>query len=164
MVQFSSNLQTVRACFDSVCRVCDTTWIKPETRRISVGVEEWVKVEVLQDLGILQSAEVEVEIWWLEIKELAQSLTSGWGKHTSGMLRSLKFVTLGSGCCTIVGAGAEVGCCWVAVVALTPFLKELGCWGVMGVDGVGVGGGSASDEGVAAVLALAAAAPFFVMR
>jgi hypothetical protein len=34
----------------------------------------------------------------------------------------------------------------------------------MGVDGVGVGGGSASDDGVAAVLALTVAAPFFVMR
>lgn len=35
---------------------------------------------------------------------------------------------------------------------------------MMGVDGVGVGGGSASDDGVAAVLAFAAAAPFFVTR
>lgn len=32
------------------------------------------------------------------------------------------------------------------------------------MDGVGVGGGSASDDGVAAVLALAAAVPFFVGR
>lgn len=86
-------------------------------------------------------------------------------KHTSGMPILSKLPTFGSGCCCTIGAaGADVGCCCVAVVALTPFLKELGCCGVIGVDGVGVGGGSASDDGVAAVLALAAAAPFFVGR
>lgn len=40
-------------------------------------------------------------------------------------------------------------------------LNELGCWGVIGVDGVGVGGCSASDDGVAAVFAFAAAVVAF---
>lgn len=41
-------------------------------------------------------------------------------------------------------------------------LNVAGCAGVMGVAGVGVGGGSASEEGVAA--AVAAAEGFFVLR
>ena len=51
-------------------------------------------------------------------------------------------------------------------MALEPaLLNELGCWGVIGVDGVGVGGCSASEEGVAAVFAAAAAVfAFFVGR
>jgi hypothetical protein len=49
------------------------------------------------------------------------------------------------------GTGAEAGGA-AGAAALGPFwlLNELGCCGVIGVLGVGVGGGSASDDGVGA--------------
>ena len=82
---------------------------------------------------------------------------------TSVMLMSLNgccWFWSSGGCWTSGwGAGADVGCCAAAVVAFAPvLLNELGCWGVIGVGGVGVGGCSASEDGVAAVFALAAAA------
>lgn len=43
-------------------------------------------------------------------------------------------------------------------------LNEFGWTGVIGVDGVGVGGGSASEDGVAAVFEALAVDGFFVGR
>lgn len=57
------------------------------------------------------------------------------------------------------GCGADVGACAFAAAALPAagafLLNELGWTGVMGVDGVGVAGGSAESEALAA-------APVFV--
>ena len=71
----------------------------------------------------------------------------------------------GSDCCGASGAddtGTDVGAWpWFEPFALFWPLKEFGCLGVMGVDGVGVGG--SASEGVAAALRVAVD-PFFVGR
>lgn len=91
-------------------------------------------------------------------------------RHTSEIPRSLNDCCgCSGGCCTRGwGAGADVGCCGALVVAFAPpLLNEFGCCGVIGVEGVGVGGCSASDDGVAAAgfaLFAAAAVAFFEGR
>ena len=63
----------------------------------------------------------------------------------------------GWGCAIGAGAGTDVGACpFTPCIWPLPFfcsLKDFACIGVIGVEGVGVGGGlSASDDGVAAVV------------
>ena len=61
----------------------------------------------------------------------------------------------------VVVAGCDTPEAGVGPFAAFWLLKELGCCGVMGVEGVGVGGGSASDDGVAPAL-MFAVEPFFL--
>lgn len=48
-------------CLNAVCRI-GYARVKPKASSIGIGVEECVKVEVLQNVWIIQSAEVKI-VW-----------------------------------------------------------------------------------------------------
>lgn len=88
-----------RAGFDPVRRIRHVG-IEPEPGRVGVGVEERVKVEVFEDVGVFQRAKIKAEcrclVWSAKSPFLRLVLTSG-------MLKSL------SGCCVWSGGGCTRG-------------------------------------------------------